>query len=277
MDAGHFLANFLILFREALEACLIIGIILTVLDRLNQKRFFPHVLISATIAILTSVVAGFLLVKLTAHAQEEVQELIEGIVNLLACGVLTYMIFWMDRQASRIKPEIESQLEVAISRQDYIVMITLPFLAVFREGAETVLFLIALSGQSQGGISWVGSLTGLLLAVGICLFIFIGGKRVPLKLLFKGSSLFLLFIAAGLLMGGIHEFHELHIIPEIYAPVWNLNPILDEKVGVGMFLKAIFGYNADPSIVEVAAYGTYFSFILWLLYKRSLFSPSPQK
>jgi high-affinity iron transporter len=269
MEVGHFFSNFLILFREALEASLIVGIILTVLSRLKQKKYFPHVFVSVICAILTSVVVGFVLVKMTAHAQEEIQELIEGIVNLAACGVLTYMIFWMDRQSMQIKPEIESQLEVALKRREYFVMMTLPFLAVFREGAETVLFLMALSGQSDGGISWLGSLAGLMVAVMVCLTIFVRGKKVPLKPLFKWSSLFLLFIAAGLLIGGIHGLQEIHVIPEIYAPVWNLNPILNEKAGVGIFLKSIFGYNADPSLVEVFAYIAYLTVIFWFLYRKN--------
>ena len=268
---GSIITTFLIVFREALEASLIIGIILTVLARLNQRKYFPHVIVSAFVAILISLWAGKLLMTLTEAAQGNAEKLIEGGISLVACGVLTYMIFWMDRQAKKIKPEIESQLEKAISKGELITIISLPFLAVFREGAETVLFLSALSAKNPSSVSFLGGILGLVLAVLIVLAIFVGGKKIPLRPLFQGSGMFLLLIAAGLLAYGIHEFQELGLIPEIYAPIWNINHILNEKVGLGQFLKSIFGYNGNPSLIEVIGYSTYLYGVIFLLNKRNFF------
>ena len=137
------------------------------------------------------------------------------------------MIFRIDPQAKKNKPAIESQLEKAINKGQLITIIRLPFLAVFREGAETVLFLSALSAKNSDSVSFLGGILGLVLAVLIVLAIFAGGKKIPLRPLFQGSGMFLLLIAAGLLAYGIHEFQELGIIPEIVAPIWNINHILN--------------------------------------------------
>jgi len=271
MLEGSLITTFLIVFREALEASLIIGIILTVLGHLNQKKYFPHVAVSTFVAILVSLLAGKILMTLTETAQGSVEKLIEGGISLVACGVLTYMVFWMDRQAKKIKPEIQSQLEKAISGGELITIISLPFLAVFREGAETVLFLSALSAKNPDSVSLLGGILGLVLAVLIVFTIFVGGKKIPLRPLFQGSGIFLLLIAAGLLAYGIHEFQELGLIPELYAPVWNINHILNEKVGLGQFLKSIFGYNGNPSLIEVIGYTSYLSGIIFFLNKRNFF------
>jgi high-affinity iron transporter len=164
------------------------------------------------------------------------------------------MIFWMNKQARLLKSEIEIQVERVVTKGEFFAIMALPFLAVFREGTETVLYLSAITAQSSGAVSAVGSVSGLGLAIGVVLLIFRGGKRVPLKPLFQGSGMFLLLIATGMLAYGIHEFHEIGLIPEIYAPVWNINHILNDKEGLGAFLKALFGYNGNPSLVEVLAY-----------------------
>lgn len=270
MIEGSFVATFMIVFRESLEASLIVGIVLTVLARLRQSRYFPHVLTSSLVAILASVLAGFALMSLTTQVRGDWEELIEGMISFVACGVLTYMVFWMDRQAKKIKSEIETRVEEAVGRGELFALVLLPFLAVFREGAETVLYLSAVASQSAGPLSLAGGFLGLALGVLIVFAVFFGGKHIPLRPLFRSSGVFLLLIAAGLLAYGIHEFHELGIIPEIYAPVWDLNPVLNEKEGLGAFLKSLFGYNGNPSLVELLAYGAYLAGVSFLLAKSQV-------
>jgi len=268
MDQGAFLSTFLVVFRESLEASLIVGIILTALHRLRQWRYCPHVLASIGLAILVSLFIGMMLMSMTTTAQGNLEKILEGSISFAACVILTYMIFWMDAQAKRLRPEIETKLESAISQKDMLVILSLPFLAVFREGAETVLFLSALASKSAGLISMGGSLLGFALAVGVTCLIFVGGKRIPLRPLFRASGLLLFLIAAGMLAYGVHEFNEINIIPEIYAPVWNINHILNEKVGLGAFLKSLFGYNGNPSLTEVLSYALYISVVFYFLTHR---------
>jgi high-affinity iron transporter len=130
---------------------------------------------------------------------------------------------------------------------------------------ETVLFLQAIALQSSGTVSFWGGLSGAALALGVTSVIFIGGRRIPLKALFRSTGAVLLFVAAGLLAYGIHELEELGWVPSLIAPVWTINHLLNEKEGLGSFLKALFGYNGNPSLTEVLSYATYLTVILWAL------------
>lgn len=149
-------ATFLIVFRETLEAGLIIGAILTVLSRLNARQYFVHIFVSTALAILASIGAAWGIELLTSSVRGQYVKIVEGAVSLLACGVLTYMILWMAKQSRRIKSDIESKLTEAVSGKDLFVMISLPFISVFREGVETVLFLKAISLQTSEAVSWIG-------------------------------------------------------------------------------------------------------------------------
>lgn len=260
-------STFFVVFREALEASLIVGIILTVLARLKAMRYVPHVTVSVLAAGGASLLVAWGMESLIGILGKDAEKILEGLISLLACVVLTYMVFWMDKQARRIRPEIETKLEAAVSNSELIAIITLPFIAVLREGFETVLFLKAVAIQSSGSVSFWGGISGFALAVLITAAIFVGGKRVPLKPLFQWTGYFLLLVAGGLLAYGIHELHEANWIPPVIDPIWNINHILNDKEGVGLFLKALFGYNGNPSLVEVTAYGLYFIFVLIFLKK----------
>jgi high-affinity iron transporter len=267
-------ATLVVVFRETLEAGLIVGIILTVLHRLRAMRYAPRVWTGTALAVGASVLAGWLLGLATQTTQGQWETAIEGVISLVACGVLTHMVFWMDRQAKRIRPEIETRVETAVSREDLIAIALLPFLAVFREGAETVLFLKAVAIQNSGAVSLAGGLLGGALAAAVTAVIFVGGRRVPLKPLFRSTGLLLLLMAAGMLAYGIHELEELGWIPQLVYPVWNINHLLNEKEGVGSFLKALFGYNGNPSLTEVIAYGGYLVLVVRAL-RRSTPPPTP--
>lgn len=268
MTEGAVFATFIVVFREALEASLIVGIILTVLVRLGARQYVSHVLLSVLAALLLSFGAGQWLAGMAASDQKNVQRLIEGVISLIAAGVLTYMFFWMEGQSRKIKCNIETKIGAALSAKNYYALISLPFFAVFREGAETVLFLKAVSIQSGGQVSTVGGVSGCFVAVALVTLIFIGGKRVPLAPLFRVTGLLILFMAAGLLAYGIHELEEAHVIPQILYPLYNINHLLNEKEGLGAFMKALFGYNGNPSLTEVAAYWTYFGVVAFAVFKK---------
>jgi len=263
------MATLLVVFRETLEAGLIVGIVLAVLARLRALRYAPHVWGSVGLAVAASLAAGWALGRATQATQGRWEQGIEGVISLVACGVLTHMIFWMDRQAKRIRPEIEQRVEAAVSRQELAAIMLLPFLAVLREGAETVLFLKAVAIQNSGALSLVGGALGGCLAVAVTAAIFVGGRRVPLKPLFRTTGVVLLLVAAGMLAYGIHELEELGWIPQFVYPVWNINHLLNEKEGLGSFLKALFGYNGNPSLTEVMAYVVYLVVVMGLLRRTS--------
>jgi high-affinity iron transporter len=128
-----------------------------------------------------------------------------------------------------------------------------------------VLAAVIVSVLSSGSVSLLGGLSGAGAAIAVTLAIFVGGRRVPLKALFNWTGWLLLLMAAGLLAYGIHELEELGWLPPIIEHVWNINHILNEKQGLGAFLKALFGYNGNPSLLEVSAYIVYLTIVSWLL------------
>ncbi|MGC9347548.1 MAG: FTR1 family iron permease [Anaerolineae bacterium] len=248
-------AAFLITLREGLEAALILGIVLSVLRRLGRSERSPAVWWGVLLAILASVAGGFALNTLGIAFEGRGEEIFEGVAMLVAAGVLTWMIFWMQRQGRGIKRSLEGEVELATAAgSSNWALFSLAFVAVVREGIETVLFLTAAAFSAAPEETLVGGALGLVVAGGLGWLIFVTGKELNLKAFFRATGILLLLFAAGLVAHGIHELQEARLFPVVIEHVWNLNPVLDENAGLGSFLKALFGYNGNPSLLEVVAY-----------------------
>jgi len=257
------LSSLLITLREGLEAALIIGIILAYLARTDNRQGFKSVWLGVALAVFGSLVAGVAIYLLAGEFSGQAEELFEGLAMFVAAGVLTWMIFWMRRQAVNIKDHLHAQIQSALIGGSSLGLVILAFVVVIREGIETVLFLFAATRVAESAALFtVGGFLGLAIAVGIGYSIYKGTSRLNLRLFFNMTSLVLIVFAAGLLAHGIHEFHEAGIIPPVLEQVWDINHILPEKSTFGRFLTAIVGYNGNPSLVEVVAYFGYLAFAL---------------
>jgi high-affinity iron transporter len=255
-------AAFLITLREGLEAALIVGIVLSVLRRLDRSERAPAVWWGVLVAILASVAGGIALNALGVAFEGRGEEIFEGVAMLVAAGVLTWMIFWMQRQSRGIKTSLEGEVKLATATgTSNWALFSLAFVAVVREGIETVLFLTAAAFGSTPEETLLGGALGLVVAGGLGWLIFVTGKELNLKAFFRATGILLLLFAAGLVAHGIHELQEANLFPVVIEHVWNLNSILDENSGLGSFLKALFGYNGNPSLLEVVAYVLYLALI----------------
>ena len=277
MTQGVVFSTFVVVFREALEASLILGIILTVLAKLGAMRYVSHVITGVVAALALSLGLANWLSSLTESAQDGAAPVIEGVISLAACAILTYMFFWMEKQARGLRSDIETKMEVAFSARDYMAIVSLPFFAVLREGAETVLFLKAVSIQSGGSVSWAGGVIGCVSAILIVVLMFVRGQRMPMKQLFQWTGIFIIFIAAGLLGYGLHELGEVGWVPVGIEHLYDMNSVLNEKKGIGSFLKALFGYNGNPSLTETVAYWSYLVVMLGFAFKRKAVRPLQEK
>ena len=151
----------------------------------------------------------------------------------------------------------------------------LVFTAVLREGIETVIFLGAASFVStSNAATGVGALAGIIAAIFLGYIIFAGSMKISIKKFFDITSILLILFAAGLVAQGVHELQEATIIPTAIEHVWDINPpvnpdgsypILHEKGYIGSILKGLFGYNGNPSLIEVLGYFVYLVlvFVLW--------------
>jgi high-affinity iron transporter len=260
-------ASALITLREGLEAALIIGIILAYLKRTGNADRSSAVWTGTVTAMLLSVLAGGAIFLTAGEFTGRAEELFEGTAMLTAAGVLTYMIFWMRRQAINIRAHLVAQVDSALAAGSRLALALLAFVAVGREGIETALFMFAVAKTSGAGPATAGGLLGLAIAVVLGYLLYRGTYRLNLRAFFNVTSALLLLFAAGLLAHGIHEFNEAGVIPPVIAPLWDINWLLPESSTVGSFLKALFGYNGNPSLIEVLAWTGYLGLLGWMYFR----------
>ena len=254
------LAALVIAFREGLEASLIVGIVMGYLKKTDQTHKMKYAWLGVLAAVLLSILLALGLQAIGAELEGRAEEIFEGITMLAAVAVLTWMIFWMRNQARTLKSSIETELEAATNDGQARGLFGVTFFAVVREGLETALFLSAAAFATNSSETLIGALLGLVIAAVVGYVIYASTMRLNLRLFFNVTSLLLLFFAAGLLAHGIHEFQEAGVVPIIQEHVWDINHIVDENSFVGSILKAVLGYNGNPSLLEVLAYIAY-----WLI------------
>lgn len=329
-------ASLLITLREGIEAALIIGIIITYLAKINQSRYIKTVIYGAITALLASGLTAWVFEKVLGGFEGRTEEIFEGIVMLVAVCVLTYMVIWMHHQARYIAGSIKHEIDTYISSRQIYGLAFMSFIAVYREGVETVLFFAALR-SAEAATSLLGGILGVILAVLLALAFFKAARGFSLKRFFQITGILLVLIAAGLFAHGIHELQEARVIPVIKEHLFDINPtityhktekldllisdhdwqnkFLDKKYNqkevalienviddkgtyksktydeyyknliddgyikvstpfrlafheggtIGSFLKAMFGYNGNPSLIEFMGYILYYLFIFGLL------------
>ena len=255
------LPSYLLSLREGIEAALIIGIVIGALRQMRRTDLSSAFWIGVVSASLLSVIAGVILTTLGLSFEGQAEQIFEGITMLLAAGVLTWMIFWMSRQARTIKGELESGVHKAAFEGGKRGLFALAFLAVLREGIELALFLVASVFASDVQQTLLGAFLGLGTAILLGWSLFATTVRLDLRRFFRVTGFLLILFAAGLVAHGVHEFNEAGVIPAVIEHVWDFNPILDENNTLGSMLMALFGYNGNPSLTEVLAYFAYFAAI----------------
>ncbi|MGH2692963.1 MAG: iron uptake transporter permease EfeU [Actinomycetota bacterium] len=274
-------ASFLITLREGIEAALVVSIILAYLNTINRPDRHRTVWAGVATAVAVSLVAGvvlFVSVGALSETSEVAAEAIEGVGSLLAVAVLTWMIFWMRRQARHIKGELQQRIDLALGSQSTWALAALAFFVVVREGLETVLFLFgAIREETTGsvGLAYIGATLGLGVAVVLGLLIYRGGVRLNLRTFFKVTGALILVVAAGLLASGIHELQEIGWIGGESAKAFDISAVLSDEAGLGAFLKALFGYNADPSWLEFGAWIAYLMVTGFLFFRPQRSVPAP--
>lgn len=266
------IASFVITFRETLEAALIVGIVLSYLARTKQTRFNRVVYLSIAAAIIASIAGALLFTTLAGGFTGRAEQIFGGVTTLIGAALLTTMILWMMRQR-RIAAELQEKVATEVSEAHSFGLFSLVFVAVLREGIETVIFLGAASLVASGN-SLIGAAAGILVAILAGYGIFAGSMRLDLRKFFTVTSILLILFAAGLVAHGVHELQEAGIIPTVVEHLWDINPPvnpdgtyppLHENGYIGSILKGLFGYNGNPSLMEVVSYAAYLIIVavLW--------------
>ena len=277
--------QFIIAFRECLEAALIVGIIYTFLSKANLTAQIKRMWLAVASAILASVGVAYSLAYINASVENEsIAKLAESVFMYITAGVLLYVVFWLSKSMAS-KKAIEKLTASASDSNSKWSIFFLVFFAILREGFETVMFLFGSSLQTE--FSYLGFFSGIGLATLIGYLIVVQGKKINLKPFFSITSLFLVLFAAGMVAYGTHEMEEfvvkgnhlevfgLESKTEITRPwnilvpqselaedaselFYNFNEkkgkyihILHDKGTIGSFLKGFFGYNSNPNWIEL--------------------------
>jgi high-affinity iron transporter len=249
------LIPFLIMLREGIEAALIVGIIASYLSQTGRRSFIPAVVVGVLLAVAASLFAGAALQLIAAEFPQKQQEFFEGIVGAIAVCVLTGMVFWMRRASRSIKGELHASVDAAIAGNvGGWALVGMVFLAVAREGLESVFFLLAIFQQSHTWHAPVGALLGVILSAALGYGLYRGGLRLNLKRFFHYTGLFILIVAAGLLAGVLRKFHEAGVWNYAQTVVFDISETLPMDSPVGAVLSGLLGYQATPVIGEVVVY-----------------------
>lgn len=266
------MAEFIIVFREVLEASLVVGIIYLIIEKTNQTSHFAKLWYAVFVSILASILVGFIVIQAkNSLGNDSTQALFEAIFLYLTAFLIWYVIFWLSKNVSD-KKVIEGQALNAMELSSWGIFFVV-FFAILREGFETAVFLIS-SFSITGTFSYLGFFTGALLAILIGYLIVAQGRKINLRSVFKYTTLLLVFLSAGMIAYGTHEAEEYlvksdQIEKSSITRVWNiLEPTqsidtgqtiyhpLHDKGSIGIFFKGFFGYNSNPNIPEV---------ILWIV------------
>jgi high-affinity iron transporter len=256
------LPSYLLSLREGIEAALIIGILLGALRQIRRPEFVPAVWFGTLSAAVLSILAAVLLTSFGLEMKDPGEAIFEGFTMVLAAGLLTWMIFWMSRQARFMKANLEADVHRA-SQLGQRAIFFVAFVAILREGIELALFLTASVFATSNALqTTLGAILGLGTAILLGWSIFAATVRLDLRRFFQVTGFMLVLFAAGLIAHGVHEFTEVGWIPSIIEHVWDLTSIVSGESTLGQLLGALFGYNPAPSLSEMIAYVAYFAGVI---------------
>lgn len=304
MNFSAALPTFVITLREGFEAALVVGIVLACLNKAQQTQLYRWVYQGIGAGIIASVMIGFLLggvLQGINHSPSPytplVKEILAALFGLVAVVMLSWMLLWMTQQAKSMKSEVEGAIQTALSENEQAGkgVFLLVFIAVLREGFETVLFILAQFEQGWPATT-LGAIAGLSSAAILGILLFRGGIKLNIRLFFKTMGIFLLLIVGGLLIGVLkHLDYSVVLFSQISGQdwclfhgsscilgpqIWDGSAILSDQRFPGILFKSLFGYRQTLYIGQAIVY-LLFLFTIGNIYFQNLRSqtpgPNPQK
>ena len=260
-----FLANLLIALREGLEAALVVSIIVAYLVKSGRRDALPKLWLGVGLAALVPLVAGAIMTWGPKTLTFQAQEILGGLLSFVAVGLVTWMIFWMGKNARELKGELEGSLSKTLAEDGSgwgVVWIAV--VAVGREGVETALFVWATVRSSiETSImqTTAGVVTGLVLAIVLGVLIYQGAVRINLRIFFAVTGYFLIVVAAGIVAYGIGDLQEAGLLPGHTSHAWDLSSYLPANTSplhwLYVLLEAMFQLNLQPSVLQVLGWCLY--------------------
>jgi len=263
------LSNYLIGLREGLEAGLIVGILVAYLGKTGRRQLLGRLWMGIAAAIAVSLGVGALLTWGPYALTFEAQEILGGVLSLLAVAMVTWMIFWMATHGASLSQVLHGHIDSA-TVGSWFAIVTVGALSVGREGLETALFVWAnVSSGTDATLGTVGALLGIVTAAALAWAISRGLVRINLSRFFTWTGLLLIIVAAGVLAYGIGDLQEANLLPGLGAAAYNLQSVVPPGGWFDATLRGIFNFRPDPTWPQVIAWTTY-GLIVTVTYLRVL-------
>lgn len=264
------LGQFVITLREGFEAGLIIGIMIAYLIRTNRNNLVKFVLSGSYLAIILGIIIGAAVFLIYGTLSRSFQLLFEALAAYLAVAVLTTVILWMITKGKTIKKEIESKIEISITKGTMFALASFAFVVVFREALETVLFLtpfILIAFQD----TIIGTILGILFALFLSYGIFKLGMKINIRRFFYFTSIIIILLAGGLAGYGTHELIEYLEDSNVQLGFWaekaydlkiSKDDLLHHKNVIGSIFAVMFGYSVSMEWLRLIVHLTYLSIFI---------------
>jgi high-affinity iron transporter len=263
-------ATFVVVLREGFEAALLLGIVYAYLAQIGHAESRRYVTYGGALAVVASILMGVGVSMLSGPLADVGPDVIALVVIFGAVALLTWHGWWMGRHSREMRGELQRRVDAAHASQQLWMVGLIAFTGVFREGAETVLFLWGLMTQLTdltGMAALIGGAGGLVGAAALGWLVFQGGRRLSVRRFFAVTSLFIMLLAAGLFSAGIGRLQGIGLLPG-GDPLWDTSWLLDDHGSVGGFLAGLIGYRARPSGLEIVAYVVYLVGAAMLFFPR---------
>jgi high-affinity iron transporter len=244
--------------REGLEAALVVSILVAFLVRSDQRAALRWVWVGVAAALVLCVGIGTVIAYTIGELRFEQQEIVGGVLSILAVGFVTWMIFWMRSTARTIAAELRGRLSDALAIGPVAVAV-MALLAVGREGLETMAFFYANVRTAEAGTRepLIGFIVGITVAVVLGWLIYRGAIRFDLGKFFTYTGVLLVFVAAGILGYGLHDLQEARVLPGLSTLAFDLSGPMPEDSWYGALLKGLLNYSAQTTVLQA---------VMWVLY-----------
>ena len=249
------LAALIIVFREILEAGLIIGVTLAATEGIARRSLW------VLGGLFLGLAGATLVAVLAAHLSEAVhgvgQDLFNAAILIVAVAMLSWHVLWMSRHGREMSASLKSMGRAVVDGHRTLWAITaVVAIAILREGSEVVLFLAGISAEGGNGAAQLigGALAGLALGAACSLLLYRGLLRIPAKRLFAVTSGLVVFLAAGMAGQAAAFLAKADFVPSLGDELWDSSSILRDDSIAGRVLHAMFGYSDRPMGIQMAAY-----------------------
>lgn len=268
-----------IVWRESVEAMLVVGILYTWLRATPEgKRGLNYLWGGVAAGLALAVALALVLLGVSSWLSDEGQEWFQAIMSLAACVLVVQMVVWMKKHGRTLKGELESGAKASVAADNWWGLFVLVAIAVAREGSETVVFLYGtVSAGGDGSSMLMLALAGVAgFAVALLTFwlLQLGGKLITWRRFFRVTEILLLLLAGSLLVGGLDHLISLDVLPTIVDPVWDSSWLLSDSSGFGKILADFAGYRALPALISVLLWVAYWV-IVWALLRWVGGKPAP--